>query len=208
MNKQSGLGRGRGTVVADDAWWKNNTKVMDAEMLAIVIFILLLLLEFLGTKGHGEWRKLRYGPPENLTELEIMFQNIAVDGSSSCIPGELISERYECDVGEGSPIHSLKRPSSTRETKSHMVKVMKGIVGTMQEHSIATQKALREDFLTEEVQHCMRLAVESGAIEGTDGHFMVGRLFVKAGHRAVFLTLTTKEARLDWLKRWCNEKNK
>jgi hypothetical protein len=37
------------------------------------------------------------------------------------------------------------------------------------------------------------MAVESEAVEGTDEHFMVCKLFVKAGHRALFFSLTTKE---------------
>ncbi|KAI4984952.1 hypothetical protein ZWY2020_017582 [Hordeum vulgare] len=28
------------------------------------------------TKGHAAWRKLKYGPPENLSELEIMFEHL------------------------------------------------------------------------------------------------------------------------------------
>ncbi|RLN17406.1 uncharacterized protein C2845_PM02G19650 [Panicum miliaceum] len=66
---------------AYDAWWKKHIK------------------------GHGEWRKLCNGPPENLAELQIMFQNIAVDGSSSCIPGRHMSEGHEGDeddLGDGS----------------------------------------------------------------------------------------------------------
>jgi hypothetical protein len=54
----------------------------------------------------------------------------------------------------------------------------------------------------------MCLAVENGAVEGTDEHFMACKLFVKPAHRAVFLNLTNKEARLDFLKRWCQEKGK
>ncbi|CAN6201170.1 unnamed protein product [Urochloa humidicola] len=197
MNKQSDLGRNKGTVLTDDEWWKTHTK------------------------GHSEWRKLRHGPPENLDELEVMFQNIAVDGSSSCIPGEQMTEGYEGDngdgdVGDGSPITTptAKRTNSTcttatsprKKTKSPMVKVMKGIWETMQKNCAVAEKAMQGDFTFESVQQCMRLAVESGAVEGTDEHWMACKLFVKAEHRAVFLSLTSKEARLDFLKRWCREK--
>ncbi|OEL30370.1 hypothetical protein BAE44_0008613 [Dichanthelium oligosanthes] len=115
LHKETGLGRGSGTVVADDDWWKQNTK------------------------NHGEWRKLRYGPPENIAELEFMFQNIAADGSTSCIPGEQMREGYEGDEGgDGDKstvrIHSLRRNSTSTtatcprwRTKSPMVKVMKGV---------------------------------------------------------------------------------
>lgn len=148
-----------------------------------------------------------------------MFQNIAVDGSSSCIPGEQMTEGYngdQGDVGNGSPERTLpaKRSNSTittasspkKRTKSPMVKVMKGIWETMQANCVVAQKAMQGDYTFGSVQECMRLAVESGAVEGSDEHFMAGKLFVKTEHRAVFLSLTTKEARLAWLKRWCQEK--
>lgn len=53
--------------------------------------------------------------------LKLSFQNIAVDGSSSCIPGEEMSEGYagdEGDVGDGSPmsIRSFKQTNSTSTT--------------------------------------------------------------------------------------------
>nr|XP_034570765.1 uncharacterized protein LOC117835523 [Setaria viridis] len=136
-NKPSGLGWGRGTVVADDAWWKKHTK------------------------NHGEWRKLRYGPPDNLDELQVMFQNIAVDGSSSCIPGEQVIESDEGDVGDRSPKRTLPRKrcrststtatSPRKRTKSPMVKVMKGIWETMQENCAVAQKALQGDYIFESV---------------------------------------------------------
>ncbi|TVU14699.1 hypothetical protein EJB05_38184, partial [Eragrostis curvula] len=55
LNKQSGLGRSKGTVVADDEWWKKQTK------------------------NHSDWRKLRYGPPENLAELEDDPESTIID---------------------------------------------------------------------------------------------------------------------------------
>ncbi|KAL6596285.1 hypothetical protein ACP70R_047649 [Stipagrostis hirtigluma subsp. patula] len=200
LNKATGLGRGRGTVVADDEWWRENTQ------------------------HHSEWKRLRYGPPDNLAELEVMFQNTAVDGSSSCIPGGGVGGDREGDEADGdyeSPmsISSLKRGAGTsatspkKRTKSPMVKVMKGIWNTMQETSAAAQKALqvqvdvKADAKAEAITKVMRLAVDSGAVEGSDEHFMASILFVKASYRAMFLTFTSNEARLGWLKRWCKKKN-
>ncbi|KAL6853637.1 hypothetical protein ACP4OV_019666 [Aristida adscensionis] len=194
MNKQTGLGRANGTVMADDDWWKTHTE------------------------NHAEWRKLRYGPPENLNELQVMFDNIAVDGSTSCIPGEIMRDGNEGEVDDGSPmsVKSGKRTmceptksqtatSPKKRTRSPMVKVMKGIWETMQATSSTAQKALQGDFTTEAIKEVMRLVVECGATEGTDEHFMATKLLVKAEHRTMFLTLTTKEGRLDWLRRWCKE---
>ncbi|OEL33276.1 hypothetical protein BAE44_0005705, partial [Dichanthelium oligosanthes] len=51
------------------------------------------------------------------------------------------------------------------------------------------------------------LAVESGAKPGTPEHFMASKLFTKAEHRAVFLTMDSNEDKLFWLQRWCQDKN-
>ncbi|WVZ89812.1 hypothetical protein U9M48_036171 [Paspalum notatum var. saurae] len=40
------------------------------------------------TEGHSDWKKLRYGPPENEHLMKEMFATIVVDGSTSCVPGE------------------------------------------------------------------------------------------------------------------------
>ncbi|KAE8801215.1 hypothetical protein D1007_23107 [Hordeum vulgare] len=75
LNKQTGLGRSpSGGIVASDEFWKKHTK------------------------GHAAWRKLKYGPPENLSELEIMFEHTAVDGSTSCVAGEQMDD--EVNIGE------------------------------------------------------------------------------------------------------------
>ncbi|KAE8772982.1 hypothetical protein D1007_54951 [Hordeum vulgare] len=78
-NRSNGFmtARGRspsGGIVASDEFWKKHTK------------------------GHAAWRKLKYGPPENLSELEIMFEHTVVDGSTSCVAGEQMDD--EGDIGE------------------------------------------------------------------------------------------------------------
>ena len=39
-------------------------------------------------QGKSEWKKLKYGPPECLEQLQQMFAHTAVDGSTSCIARE------------------------------------------------------------------------------------------------------------------------
>jgi hypothetical protein len=90
-NKQKGLGRANGTVVADEEWWKKHTKVLSILNFLQYnssIFFAACLNVFLLFQGHSEWKKLKLGPPENLEHLEQMFEHTAIDGSSSCIPGE------------------------------------------------------------------------------------------------------------------------
>lgn len=61
-------------------------------------------------------RKLRHGPPENLAELEIMFEHTAVDGSTSCVPGEHMDE--DGDAGaEGEEDDANGSPTSVTNIK-------------------------------------------------------------------------------------------
>lgn len=84
-----------------------------------------------------------------------------------------------------------------------MVKIMKGILETMQANSIVARKVMLGELRAESIRRVMRLVVESGAAEGSVEHFMATRLFVKDENREIFFTFTTNEGRLAWLKRWC-----
>nr|TKW34372.1 hypothetical protein SEVIR_2G302900v2 [Setaria viridis] len=81
--------------------------------------------------GHGnqkqpERKKLKYGPSECLEDLEVMFEGITVDGSSTCILGEIPCDRDDEEENnenedrgqDGSPMNigSLKRKSSSTNT--------------------------------------------------------------------------------------------
>jgi hypothetical protein len=79
-----------------------------------------------------EWKKLKYGSPDYIDELEEMFQDIVVDGSSSYIPEQEFNEQGTTEVDEVedeatqgmedelSPMSTStrKRLSSTRSTTS------------------------------------------------------------------------------------------
>ena len=93
--------------------------------------------------------------PQCLQDLEIMFQNIVVDGSASCVPGEIIGdENTRADLGgdggDGSrmSITNLKRGASSSATsprkrvRSPMVKIMKTISEIMQENSDVAQRVI------------------------------------------------------------------
>lgn len=180
-------------------------------------------------QGNSEWKKLRYGPPEWLDQLEVMFEQVAVDGSTSCIPGEQMCDgndeggegdergQNEGDGSDDGPPRSnfpLKRSNSTsttatspiKKSKSPIVRIMKGMWETMQTHYGIAQKVMQGELRTESIKKAMRLAVECGAVEGSVEHFVAGQLFTKPEHRDVFLTIETKEGRLAWIKWWCQAK--
>ncbi|XP_034586721.1 uncharacterized protein [Setaria viridis] len=63
LQKETGLGRNPGgTVFAPNWWWEQHTK------------------------GRLDLRKLQNGAPEYLDQLEEMFHDVVVDGSTSFIP--------------------------------------------------------------------------------------------------------------------------
>ncbi|WVZ71421.1 hypothetical protein U9M48_020011 [Paspalum notatum var. saurae] len=169
-NKQTAIGRSpNGGIVASEKWWKDHTK------------------------RHGEWKKLKNGPPECLEDLEVMFQHLAVDGSSSCVPGEVIEEEQIDDLGDDtlneSPISQCatgprKRTGSKiansprKRIKSPMVKIMNTISETMQANSAVTQSVLKGEHRAESIKECMKLVVECGAEEGSVEHFMATQLLI------------------------------
>jgi len=81
-----------------------------------------------------------------------------------------------------------------------MVKVLKG---TLDENF---KEESSGDKLAKSMKKALQLAVKSGAAEGSIEYFMATNLFVKAENREAFFNFTTKEARLQWLKRWCTMK--
>jgi hypothetical protein len=87
LNKQSGLGRSGGTVVADDAWWKKHTKVMDAHLLPNDILILLMILEFLGTNLFSRFVTGSYGlrSTNKMSSIESLAMFLWVIGAPQSI---------------------------------------------------------------------------------------------------------------------------
>lgn len=166
------------------------------------------------TKGHSEWKKLQHGPPECLELLDEMFGTVAVDGSSACAPGEnaggddasgdvqdLGDTPVDCSLGK----KPVKRGSSSTATspykkvKNPMVRIMRNIQTTMDTNCDIANKVMQGEFRFNSIKEVMDLVVDCGATEGSAKHFMATRLFVKAEHRDMFKTLTTKAGRLSWL---------
>jgi hypothetical protein len=158
--------------------------------------------------------------------MKEMFGVVAVDGSSSTIPGEVVGEGVGGAVGEGvgdthaghgsldtnskgrNPLKSGISSTVTspqKVAKNPMVKIMKGIYTTLKNNCAITNKVMQGEFRHNSIKEVMDLAVECGEIEGSVEHFMATQLFVKPEHRDMFKTFTTKEGRLSWLKRWCTK---
>jgi hypothetical protein len=95
-------------------------------------------------QNHSEWKKLQYGPPENLDQLQQMYEHSVVDGSSSCIPGEHMNEGDggdDLDEDIASPASGARKKracntstatSPLKRGQSPMLKIMRGMWGTLQ----------------------------------------------------------------------------
>ncbi|CAO2208160.1 unnamed protein product [Urochloa humidicola] len=95
--------------------------------------------------------------------------------------------------------------SPNKKSKSPMVKLMATLITEFREDRVEGQKLSSK--IESSVQKCQRLARECGAAEDSEEMFMASKLFREKENRAFFIGMTTPEARLNWLKRWCQEKN-
>ena len=156
-------------------------------------------------------KRLRHGPPECLHQLEEMFANTTVDGSTSCIAGQNNGDEGDEETCDGSPMSiGTKRRTSAgtcatspmKKVKSPMVRIMKGFVESIQTNNAMAQKVMNGEHMAEPINKAMQLVVDCGAAEGSAEHFVATKILVKPENRLMFFTLTTKEGRLAWLKRW------
>jgi hypothetical protein len=124
-------------------------------------------------QGHPEWKKLQSGWPIYLDELDRMFMGVAVDGSSSYVPGDEdpVDVTPNDEENDSEDDHGLQTPQSSgskrtrdssqslrstatsldKKTKSPAVRAM---VSQMQLHNeIQTQRnAAMEGFMTKRLQ--------------------------------------------------------
>ncbi|KAE8792135.1 hypothetical protein D1007_33289 [Hordeum vulgare] len=160
--------------------------------------------------GFGEERpdvrKFKGGNPEYLDMLIELFQGVAVDGSSAYVPlDEDEEDEYDVadDGNEQSPMSttSKKRGSSGGEQsasspgkkhKSPMVKLMKGLINTINsdntsdmitEYANKRQEAKdkarekKSNNTKESITHCQLLAVQCGVEETSVEYFMATQPF-------------------------------
>jgi hypothetical protein len=155
-----------------------------------------------------------------------MFEKSKVSGLSACIPKQSeeispinlddINNIESDDIGEpshkkedsrrGAKRKGVKSPK--KKVKNPMVLVMAKMVYDVISTNSVTSKAIQGDFMKEDICETMKLAKETGGIEGSDEHYIATRLFVKSDNRAIFMTLETNEGRLNWLKRCYEDRKK
>ncbi|XP_044982501.1 uncharacterized protein LOC123449363 [Hordeum vulgare subsp. vulgare] len=208
LGQQTGCGRtGDGAITGSTDWW--NKKI----------------------KERPDVRKFKEGNPDYLDMLIELFQGMAVDGSSAYVP--IYEEEEEDvgadDAHEQSPMGTTSRKrgsigaeqsasSPGKKYKSPMVKLMTGLINTMKSENTSDMiaeyankrqeakdkaKEKKSNNTKESITHCQLLAVECGADETSVEYFMATQLFANEASRVIFQNISSTEARLTWLKRWC-----
>jgi hypothetical protein len=161
-----------------------------------------------------EKKACHFVAPFCLTKMKIMYERSHVAGFSACIPGEGVADSMpneEEDHVELSPDQFTPSPSTCNQLKrkrnsaSHkkksprekgknpMVRVMSRMVDDVISANSVTSKALTDDFTRDSIREVMALVKESGAVEGSDEHFIATQLFKRASNREIYLTFETNE---------------
>lgn len=106
--------------------------------------------------------------------------------------------------------------SPTKKTKSPMVRVMKHLAATMSKseqatqealNNVAAQKAEKRNRLAESITKCQQLALDCGVDPNSIEYFACATIFKDECNRVFFSNTPTPEARLMFLKRWCQANN-
>ncbi|XP_039787484.1 uncharacterized protein LOC120653863 [Panicum virgatum] len=146
---------------------------------------------------------------------------------------QLPGGRFSGDDGfENSPMSTSSRKRGTsscdnstatspcKKSKSPVVKLMRGLLTSFQSDCEKSTQLITElvnrkgksreksqNIFVEELTRCQQLAIECGAPEESVEYFCATQLFAKPHNRIMFMNMKSKEARLVWLKRWCQQKN-
>ncbi|XP_062217585.1 zinc finger CCCH domain-containing protein 43-like [Phragmites australis] len=158
---------------------------------------------------------------ENLDELEVMFQHINVTGASSVIPGAP-TNAAPIEVGDDSTegeddativddekkggkrkINNDLPQNPKKKGRNPMVRQVTRLIDV-----ISTGKTKNAQKVEDDIIELIEQAVNAGAYEGSDEHFMATKLFIKQEYRAVFKSFKTNEGKVAWLKRMYEERKR
>lgn len=129
----------------------------------------------------------------------------------------IIDPKGEIEMGgnngldDGDEVQEVPTPVANAKNKAHVIlekpnkkpKTTTELV--IQEHiskifeSASAFVSNRQAGIT--IELVMSHVLTCGAALGSDEHFVATKLFVKKEHREMFMTISTNEARLSWLKR-------
>jgi hypothetical protein len=102
-------------------------------------------------------------------------------------------------------------PKGKKGKKTYKDGLMKRIVDAYEKKSESSKNSAIStmvDHVREEIAQLLDVVIESGAAEGSDGHYYATQLLIKKEYRDVFITLKTPTGRLTWLKRTWEDRKK
>jgi hypothetical protein len=178
----------------------------------------------------SEFKKLQNGPPPYLDLLHTIFDDVAVDGSTAYVPGQVdLEEQEEEDEDDDrfdldhSPVSSgsRKRASSSstsatspaKKSKSPMVRIFRNLLAQQKEQQdlklsfMARQAEERRKFIQEkeqqqasDLERIRQLALEAGVQCGSPEYLSIGFLTDDRNMKGLFLACNTPESRLQFIK--------
>jgi hypothetical protein len=122
LRKGSGLGRREdGSIRSTDDWWKANTKVLhqNGSLLFITYFNKQCVPTVSVLQGHSEWKKLKDGWLDYLSQLDRMVTGVAVDGSTSFVASQIYPLDVDSSDDEAADEDSDQLTPLNVGTKSH-----------------------------------------------------------------------------------------
>jgi hypothetical protein len=182
----------------------------------------------------SEWKQLRYDPPSYLEHLQDIFEGVAVDGTSSYVPGQ--PEQHDAEEDDG-PHHfdfptdetprstgSNKRGSSTSTTGASPSKKSKSVYFNMfrsmvQQNSEVSgtklqmmkerqaEKKMKEQQETTQHEAAIQWGLEAGIEPGSPEFLALGYLCERPIMMRLFFKCQTPEQRIAFIRRYMKAEN-
>ncbi|BAF29405.1 L10-interacting MYB domain-containing protein isoform X2 [Oryza sativa Japonica Group] len=208
----SGLGwdSTKGTIAADENWWnKTNTELPGAKKFRKAgmknLDHLRVMFDDIASNGVDHTPVPATSSPSTL-ESPVNVANLdGLDNDMEDNDDTQLEEESPLNRNKKRPRHANnanKNKSSRTEIALLMQAQLKGMADLAEK-----AQATFENFtslvgsLGSSIQYVMTLVQECGARSGSDEHFIATELFVSREQREMFLTLSTAEERLEWLRR-------
>lgn len=217
--KGEGLGwnNARGTIAADDDWWKKTNKelpgasrfrkagMQSGDYLRVIFDDI--------TSNGVDHSPLVAGSLPSAPDSPVTIANLdGSDNNVEDIDGTQLEHESPSNRNKKRPIHvnAKKNKKNKTETALLMQAQLKHIAELAEKAQSTFEKFTSQvdspGSPGSGIRDVMTLVRECGAQSGSDEHFIATELFVNREQREMFLTMATAEERLEWLGRKYNAK--
>jgi hypothetical protein len=184
----------------------------------------------------SDWKQLRYDPPSYLEHLQDIFEGVAVDGTTSYVPGQ--PEEHDAEEEDVPPCFEVPAEESPRSTSSNkrasstststtgaspskksksayfnmfrsMVKQNSEVSGTKLQMMKERQAEKKMKEQQESTQHeaVIQCTLEAGIEPGSPEYLALGYLCGSAIMTRLFLKCQTHEQRIAFIRRYMKAEN-